>query len=167
MIDWGAILEGTSAGIAAALLLGILAFSRDRIRDVILKWRIRQSFQCVSIGSGIYGATLTISNHLRRGFRIREISVVTSEMRIRLNPTGKVETSFDGQRPKLTKEQKKVLKRDGKVGESAELKFAPWKASKSPEGFAEVEPFTSQEFILPIGLIQYIDAPISGIQFIV
>ncbi len=166
MINWSSILEGTSAGIAGALLLGLFAISRNHLRNLILRFRIRRSFRQLTFGSGINGVTLGVSNHLRRGFRIREGSINTSERAYRLNPTGSVKTSFKGQHPKLTKKQKSSLK-EGPVKMREEMQYGPWKTTKTPEGFIEVEPFTSQEFFLPVYLVQHIDAPIESIQFLV
>ena len=166
MINWSSILEGTSAGIAGALLLGLFAISRNHLRNLILRFRIRRSFRRLTFGSGINGVTLGVSNHLRRRYRIREGSINTSERAYRLNPTGSVKTSFTGQHPKLTKKQKSSLK-EGPVKMMEEMQYGPWKTTKTPEGFIEVEPFTSQEFLLPVYLVQHIDAPIEAIQFLV
>jgi len=48
-----------------------------------------------------------------------------------------------------------------------EMQFAPWRTKQTPEGFVEVAPFTSQEFLLPVYLVQRVDAPIEAIQFLV
>lgn len=166
-LNWSSILEGTSAGIAAALLLGLFAISRDRFRNSILKHRIKRTFRQITVGSGVNGISLVVSNHLSRSFRVRESSIVTPGIHFRLNPTGAAETSFKKRNPKLTKDQKRALKKNGTVQLRGEMQFTPWRTEKTSEGFVEIKPYTSQQFLLPIFLANRINAEIESIQFII
>lgn len=168
-MNWNSIIEGTSAGVAASILLGIFSISRDFIRDWTLRFRIANSFCALSSGSSIYGVTIGISNKVGNTYQIRSVVMRTNSIDHRLNATGDVKTSFDGQFPKPSKEQLRMLK-EGKVKTielKGEVQYGSWRMEPSRDGFVTIEPFTSHTFILPAQAVTQITDEIEEIGIVV
>lgn len=167
-MDWNGIVEGTSAGVAAALLLGLFAIFRGHIRNLILRWGIRRRFRFLGFGGDLEGATIGVVNHLSRGFRIREATIVTRSTEYRLNPTSEITTSFKQQHPKFTRKQKKLAKLGQPIHLRSTVMFIKQlKPDNAFDEFLEVSPFTERTFSLPTLVASQIQDPIEGIRFVV
>jgi hypothetical protein len=163
-LHWDSVVEGVTAGIAASVLLGIFALSRDTIRNVVLRLRLMRAFRFLSCGSRLEGITLGIRNHIGRTFTIRQIVMITDKSDYRFNPTGEVATSFKKQHPRPSRKQLRLLKR-GKIKSipmGTEIQFRSWRSAPTLEGFVVAQPYTSHTFLLPAQLIADFDAVITG-----
>ncbi len=165
-IEPHSIIEGLSGGIAASLVLGALAATRNRIRNLILRFKIRRSVKSFSTGANLHGVTIGVSNRTGTAFIVRDLAIVTSQLVIRLMPTGNVTTCFDDPSEQPSRKQLRALKK-GKI-KSVErppvLELRHWNKPLSVEGFIEVSPFTTHEFILANQLIQSVQGEIKSIK---
>lgn len=153
--NWSAVIEGVAAGVAASLILGIGALSRNRISDLFFRWRLKRAFRLMSCGHNLDGITIGVGNHLGRSFTVRDLVLITDKVALRLDPTDEVSSTFKGQYPKPSRSERRALKK-GLIKEiplGTEVQFRKWLSSPSREGFATVEPFTSHRFLLPYQLL--------------
>jgi hypothetical protein len=165
-INWNSIVEGTSAGIAASVILGAAIISRERFRNIILRFRLSRIIRKASVGEGIDGVTTSISNQVGWPFVVRELSLCTDKLSYRMNPTGKVETVFKGRYPKLTRTQKKTIKHGTAIEIGSEIQYRSWREEPTVEGFITVSPYTSHQFILPSSLVVDYESEVRFIRLI-
>ncbi len=139
---------------------------RNYTREGLLRYRIWRGFRRLSCGSGINGLTVGITNQAGREFTVRSAYLVTEGLNYRFNPTGEVTTTFDGQYPKITRKQKRLLKQ-GKIDKiqiNSEIAHRSWQTPPTQEGFVAIIPFTNQQFLLPANLVTAIDTKIIGLE---
>lgn len=167
-INWSAVLQGITTGVVGALVFWIFGLLRESIRNGWLRRSIRQQLSPVTCGSGIHGVNTSIRNHLQKSFRVRAVSLVTAKGNFAFNATGTVSSSFPPKRVKLTTEQKERLKSGKEVMiDSPAISHRSWSVKHEHAGFVEVQPFTSQEFILPLALMDTVDDEVRHLQITV
>lgn len=156
VIDWNAVVQGLTTGIAASFVLAVAGLSWNRVRDFYFRRRLRREFRWLSCSGYTHdGITTGIRNHVGRQFIVRRLVMTTAIGDFLFNPTEQVSLSYKEQYPKVTRRQKRLLK-SGKLKEipmGTEFQFRSFQSSPAREGFAVVEPFTSREFVLPHQLI--------------
>lgn len=151
---WNAVIEGAVAGIVATTLLGISILIRDWIRNLVLRIRLYRDLRFIGYGNTVGGLTVSIRNRTGRDVTIRRVTLVTDQVKYVFNPTGEVSSSFKSQYPKLTRSQKRKLKRGESLPSSSELHFRHWQEPTLESGFATIAPFTSQQFLLHRSLLR-------------
>jgi hypothetical protein len=164
--NWDSVIQGIAIGVAASSILAAFSLSRDAIRNLVFKIRLRREFRWLSFGTGLDGVSIGVRNHLGKAFTVREFVMIADKRDYRLNPTDEVISSFKGQYPKLSRKQRRMLKK-GKISSiplSSEIQFRPWRSEKTREGFVVVQPFTSHKFLLPAELIPDFNGTISGFR---
>lgn len=165
-IETHTIIEGITGTIAASLILGALASSRNRIRNQILSFRIHRSIKRFSTGANLDGVTIGVSNRTGTAFIVRDLAIVTSQTKLRLSPTGNVTTCIDDPSEQPSRKQVRALKK----GQIKSIEFPPslemrcWNKPLSTEEFVMVSPFTSHEFVLANQLIQSIQGELKSIK---
>ena len=165
-IETHTIIEGISGTIAASLILGVLALLRNRMRNQIWRFRIRHSIKSFSTGANLQGVTIGVSNRTGTSFIVRDLAIVTSQLVVRLTPTGNVMTCIDDPSEQPNRKQRNALKK----GLIKSIEFPPtlelrsWDQPRNLEGVVEISPFTSHQFILPNQLVQSVQGEIKSIK---
>lgn len=168
-IEAHSIIEGLSGGVAASLVIGALSVSRNWARSLLLKFKILCSVRRFSVGASIQGATIGVSNRTGTSFIVRDLAVVTTKMTVRFIPAGEVTTCFDEPDQKISRHQQRLLKR----GIIKSIEFPPvlallsWNKPKTLEGFVEITPFTSHQFVLPNQLLQSVQGDLISLKLTV
>jgi hypothetical protein len=168
-VHWESVLEGATAGIAASVILGLGALSRNYVRDFWFRLRLKREFRLVSCNWNLEGVTASLHNHLGQAFTVRHFALITERGDFLFNPLEEVRSSFKGEHPKPTRKQLRALKK-GEIKEiplSVEFQYRRWRSNPSREGFATIEPFTSQEFLLPLQLLADKEGTPSGFRITV
>jgi hypothetical protein len=65
MLHWNSIVEGATAGVAAAALIAIFAISRDAFRNIMLRKRVKRASRSMGCGTSLDGITVGIHNRTR------------------------------------------------------------------------------------------------------
>lgn len=160
------IVEGTTAGVVASVLLGAFAVLRNRVRNLWLRFKIHRSLRLVGYGTSIAGVTINVQNRTGTDITIREAAITTDAMEYLLNPTGDVSSSFPAQYPRLTRAQKKKLKAGEQIQLTPQRRFASWRTQILPSGFAKLTPFTDQTLLLPTALVMGFDGKVTGVRMV-
>ena len=84
----GPVREGTAAGIAAALILGLAGVFRTYWREVRLVRKLKNTLKKTSVGSGITGITATVWNHTGREIRARGVALRCKSVLFEFNSLG-------------------------------------------------------------------------------
>jgi len=164
-INWQALAEGTTTGISASVVIALYLSLRSRARSLFLRRSIRKSVRQFDFGSGLHGLTLYIQNKTDKQLVVRGISVAGAKARYRLSSTGKVEALqlFPDRKP--TKKELADLKAGKIVAMSQELSMSyEWNTQPPSNGFATIQPYTSQEFLLPAQFLVDWDDSIQSIM---
>jgi len=165
-VHWESVLEGATAGIAASVILGLGALSRNYVRDFWFRLRLKREFWLVSCNWNLEGVTASLHNHLGQAFTVRHFALITERGDFRFDPLDEVRSSFTGEHPKPTRKQLRALKK-GEIKEiplGVEFQYRRWRSNPTREGFATIEPFTSQEFLLPLQLLADKEGTPSGFR---
>jgi hypothetical protein len=89
---WNKILEAIVTGTAAATTWAALVWLYTFGRNVAQERAIKRSFARAGIGSGIYGFSVSLSNHTKKEVRVREVGLYTdSGTDVILSCTGTIE----------------------------------------------------------------------------
>jgi hypothetical protein len=168
--NWDSVIQGIAIGVAASSILAAFSLSRDAIRNLVFKIRLRREFRWLSFGTDLDGVSIGVRNHLGKAFTVREFVMIADKRDYRLNPTDEVISSFKDQYPKLSRKQRRMLKK-GKISSipiGQEVQFRSfWRSGPTHEGFVVVQPFTSHQFLLPAQLLSNFDGTISGFRITV
>jgi hypothetical protein len=117
-MDWNSVIEGVTAGVAGAAVLGVISGSRKWVQSTVYREKLKKSLRKCGVGSGIDGMTVSFSNRTGRPFRIRGVQMVTNGgARYTTRFTGKIETCTELSR----KDIKKI--KAGKISELSETVF--------------------------------------------
>jgi hypothetical protein len=158
-INWNAVAQGITTGLVGASVFWIIGLIREFVRNAWLRRRIRKELRHVSCGHGIQGVNASVQNRLQKAFRIRDVTLVTSNAQFAFNATGEVSSCPPPDR-KLARKIKRRLKRGEAVSMSTHVSNRTWIKKPEHAGFVEATPFTSQGFLLPLELMENIDGPI-------
>ena len=163
VMNWNAVIEGTSGGVAASLILGTAVVFRGWARERLLRFRLRRDFKRHSYGSSVNGVTIGISNRVGRVFVVRSVALVAGKMNLGMNPTGDADTDFGP--VKLTREQKRLLKTGmiDRIPIDSRLQ-RKWSTPVSPKGSITVEPYTRHQFVLPLEMMVLVKEPIQAVK---
>src|SRR2546422_5765356 len=89
---WNKILEAIVTGTAAATTWAGLVWLYTFGRNVAQERSIQKTFARAGIGSGIYGFSISLSNHTKKEVRVREVALYTdSGTDVILSYTGAIE----------------------------------------------------------------------------
>lgn len=117
-MNWNSVVEGVTAGVAGAAVLGIIAGSRKWVQSTLYREKLKRLLRKCGVGSGIDGMTVSFSNRTGRGVRIRGVQMVTDRgSRYTMKFTGKIETCTELSR----KDIKKI--KAGRISELSETVF--------------------------------------------
>ena len=110
-VHWESVLEGATAGIAASVILGLGALSRNYVRDFWFRLRLKREFRLVSCNWNLEGVTASLHNHLGQAFTVRHFALITERGDFLFNPLEEIRSSFKGEHPKPTRKQLRALKK--------------------------------------------------------
>jgi hypothetical protein len=166
-VNWEALLQGTVTGLVGAAVLAALAASRNFVRNILLKRRIRRDLDSSGVGSGITGITTTVRNETEREMVVRQVAFLMDENFIVLLPSRELTSSYEGQSPKLTRAEIRRIKQGEMIQGTPQMQFASWQAPISPGGFVSLAPYTKTSFVLPADFVANSTASIQLFRFVI
>lgn len=165
-VHWDALIPGTVTGLVGAGVLAVLVSARNRIRNELLKRRIRKTLDRVGVGSGIQGITMSVHNETGREMVVRQIAFLMGGTYIVLLPSGELTSAYRGESRKPTRAEMRRLRKGEVIQMEAQMQFGSWKVPPVPAGFVALPPYTKSSFILPAEFIGGSDHPIKGIRIV-
>jgi hypothetical protein len=163
-MNWTSIIEGTAAGVAASIVLGLAAYCYSFARNRILRKAVERTLTSFSSGQSVFGVTVGISNHTQRPIIIRSVSFNGAKARYRLNPEGETSTLSVDRKRKLTAAELKELQSGKMVQISQEVGFThSWREKPPASGFVEITPYTTHHFVLRAELLVDFNDRIDGV----
>jgi hypothetical protein len=92
--------------------------------------------------------------------------MLTPEMDYLLNSSGEVRSSFPGDSPKLTRAEKRRLKRGERIEGRPRLQFGAWRVPPPASGFITIAPFTAHTFLLPLHFVADVKSGPTGLRIV-
>ena len=149
-MKWQAIVEGIITGVSASVVIAAAVIFKGRIFDNFLKKKVTKSCRRLSVGGGIHGAHVGLSNNTGIPLIIRSVTLMTESSNIVLGASNEIKSFVPRQiERKLTKEEKRKLEAGEHVLVSEDLSFGTtWQEKQHSGGFAELYPYTSRSWNL-------------------
>lgn len=157
--NWQSMIEGTVTGVAATVALGLMILARNLINNLIIRFQIVKCLKATNVGVSIFGLTSTIFNNTAKEFKIRYFALVAAEGNYKIKATAESRLSERPKKPKLTKEQKELLKAGKEVQMGTEIEYGPPLEREVQRGTVTIPPFTEQDFLLHANFIKTYKGP--------